>query len=175
MIIIAGKGKNAIHPMNKSYHEIQALKNWLLWIVLIGLLFFFTIASVSQILLGMPIGDNPLPSWALISGVLFSALFTVIMARTQLILDLDSTQFRMTFGPLGQLECNWKEIKKVSIINMPRSGYGKRQHSKYGTIYNAGGKHGMFLELKNGEKLLISTRKNSELSEFLRSIKKLKA
>lgn len=174
MSIIAGKG-NQQHSHMKSYYEVQSLRNWLLWIILIGLLFFFTFASVAQVLLGINVGNNPLPGWALITGMIFSALFTVILARTQLILELDAEKFLMSFGALGRIEMKWPEIKKVQIIHLPRVGYGKRQHSKYGTVYNAGAKTGLFIELKNGEKILVSSRRKKELEEFLRAIKKLKA
>lgn len=174
MSIIAAKGKQPIQPM-KRYYEVQSLRNWLLWIILIGLLLFFTFASLSQIVFGLAIGSNPMPNWALIVGVIFTAVLTVALARTQLILDLDSEQFHLTFGPLGALSLKWNEIKSLKIIKLPRLGYGKRQHQKYGTVYNAGAKEGLLLELKNGAKILISTRRKKELQEFLRLIKKLKA
>lgn len=159
----------------KHYYEVQSLRNWLLWIILIGLLIFFTFATLSQVVFGLPIGHKPMPSWALITGVLFTGLLTVVLARTQLILELKSDQVIMRFGPLGQIESTWKAVKKAKLIPLPRIGYGKRQHPKFGTVYNAGAKFGLFLEFKNGDKVLISTRKKKQLEEFLRQIKKLKA
>lgn len=158
--------------MNKEYHEIQTLRNWFLWLILVGLLLFFVFASLSQIMLGITIGNNGLPNWALLTGVLFTALLVVILARTQLILDCNSQGFKMSFGPLGFEEKSWKEIKTAKVIPMPRVSYGRRHHSKYGTIYNAGAKHGLWLNFRDGGNILISTRQNEELSQFLKAIKK---
>lgn len=158
--------------MNKEFYEIQTLRNWFLWLVLIGLLLFFVFASLSQMILGLKIGDQGLPNWTLITGVLFTALLTVVLARTQLILDLNASRFKMTFGPLGLEEKDWKEVKSVQIITMPKVSYGRRNHPKYGTIYNAGSKHGLWLVLHNGSNILVSTRQNEALGQFLQAIKK---
>lgn len=161
--------------MNKEYYEIQTLRNWFLWLILVGLLLFFVFASLSQLLLGLKIGANGLPNWALITGVLFTALLIVILSRTQLILDLNSSHFKMSFGPLGLEEKKWKEVKTAKVISMPRVSYGRRQHSKYGTIYNAGAKHGLWLSFRDGSNILVSTRQNEELQQFLKAIKKGKS
>ena len=158
----------------KDYTEIQMIRNWLLWIILFALLLFFTFASVSQLVFGIPMGENPMPSWALIAGTLFIAFITVVMAKTQLILSIDSKSLSIRFGALGQMERNWSEVSKVKIIKMPLAGVGKKNHPQYGELYNAGGKQGLLIEFKDQSKVLVSTRQAEKLKAYLKQIKKLK-
>ncbi len=158
----------------KDYTEIQMIRNWLLWIILIALLLFFTFATVSQLIFGIPMGENPMPSWALIAGTLFIAFITVVMARTQLMINIDTKTLIIQFGALGRMERNWSEVSKVKIINMPIAGVGKRRHPKYGDLYNAGGKQGLLIEFKDQNKVLVSTRQAEKLKAYLKQIKKLK-
>ncbi len=159
----------------KDYFENMGIRNPLLWLVLIALLLFFTFASLAQIVLKMPIGDNPMPNWALVAGTIFIAFITVLMAQTRLSTSINSEGIEINFGALGQHQLSWKEIKKVSIKRPPLSGIGKRQRGPQQIIYNVGAKTSLCIELKEDLKIWVSTRNESNLKAYLKEIKKLKA
>lgn len=70
---------------------------------------------------------------------------------------------------------DWKEIQKVEVVKYsPLSEYGGwgYRRSKNGTAINPTGDKGLKIYFKNGTKLLIGTKKEEELKQFLKSIKK---
>lgn len=156
------------------YSENIGIRNWLLWIVLIVLLLFFAFASVAQVLMKMPVGDNPLPNWALITGTIFIAFITVLMAQTRLNLELSEEEVFINFGPLGRHQLQWNEVKKVQVARPPISGIGKRQNGPNEIIYNVGSRQSLCLSLKKGTKIWVSTRDAENLKTYLKAIKKLK-
>jgi hypothetical protein len=175
-IIIAFKGSYE-KPLSlmKDFQEIQIIKHWLIWLVLIGILLLFTFMTVSQLILGISVGNNPIPNWALIIGVLFFAFLVVLVAQTQLKLKLNNKELQMQFGALGLYQKKWSEIKELKIISMPLGGIGRRKHHKYGMIFNAGSKYGLLVQTKDGASTLISTRQKNELEAYLKAIKKKKS
>lgn len=158
-----------------DYYENIGIRNFLLWIVLIGLVLFFTFSSVAQIVLGIPVGDNPMPNWALIVGALFTAFLTVLMAQTRLSVEINRETIKINFGALGQHSLNWSEVKQVQVKKPPLSGIGKKQRGPQEIIYNVGAKEALKLELKDGRTIWASTRQVSNLKDYLKGIKKLKA
>lgn len=158
-----------------DYYENIGIRNFLLWIVLIGLVLFFTFSSVAQIVLGIPVGDNPMPNWALIVGALFTAFLTVLMAQTRLSVEINRETIKINFGALGQHSLYWSEVKQVQVKKPPLSGIGKKQRGPQEIIYNVGAKEALKLELKDGRTIWASTRQVSNLKDYLKGIKKLKA
>jgi hypothetical protein len=68
----------------------------------------------------------------------------------------------------------WSDISKAYVRQYnPLSEYGgwgiKGLGGKYGKAYNVKGNHGLQLELKNGQKLLIGTQRMQELDQLLQN------
>ena len=158
-----------------DYYENIGIRNLLLWIVLIGLVLLFSFSSVAQIVLGISVGDHPMPNWALIVGTLFTAFITVLMAQTRLSLEINRETIQLNFGVLGQHHLKWSEVKQVQVSKVPISGIGKRQRGPQEIIYNVGAKTALKLDLKDGRTIWASTRQASNLKDYLKGIKKLKA
>ncbi len=159
--------------MNQSFQESQNLRSILMWIVLIGLLFFSIFLSLSQLLFKIPVGNNPMPNWAVVCLLLFSILLLLMTALTRLDLSINNEGIKIDFRPLGKEEILWREVKQVSIKPLNMISIGRRYSPKTGHIYNAGADHSLNIELKNGRKVMVSTRQVDSLKVYLKRIKKL--
>lgn len=159
--------------MESKYSESQGLKSALLWIVLVGLLFFCIFATLSQVVFNIPVGNNPMPNWGLLTLTAFAFILTFLTLSSRLNLDLDKKFIKIDFRPLGHEEIAWNEVKQVKMARLNLISVGRRYSKDLGHIYNAGASDALSLELKNGRKVLISTRNPEELKKYLKSIKKL--
>lgn len=157
----------------KTFNESQGLKSPLLYIVLSGLLFFSIFAVLSQVVLGTPVGNNPMPDWGLIAMGLFALFLLFLTLLSKLRTAINTKSLVIDFKPLGREEIPWTEVKKIKMARLNMVSIGRRYSKQLGHVYNAGAKEALSIELKNGRKLLISTRKPEELKKFLKQIKKL--
>jgi len=159
--------------MEQSFQESQNLRSALMWIVLTGLLFFSIFSTLSQLLFKIPVGNNPMPNWALICLLLFSILLLLMTALTKLQVDVNHEGIKIDFRPLGRETIAWRDVKRVEIRPLSMISVGRRYSPKTGHIYNAGADHSLNIELKNGRKLMVSTRQKEALEVYLKRIKKL--
>ncbi len=159
--------------MKDRFKESQNIKSALMWLVLIGLLFFSVFASLSQIVFKIPVGNNPLPNWGLIALNLFSVLLLLLMRLTQLSTVIDRKGIEINFKPLGYEKIAWSEVKKVKLSKLKMMSMGRRYSKELGHVYNAGAKDALNLELKDGKKIMVSTRQPEALKVYLKQIKKL--
>lgn len=159
--------------MDSQYTESQTLKSALMWIVLSGLLFFSIFATLSQVIFGIPVGNNPMPNWGIIALTAFSFILIFLTISSRLHTTIDTKFIKIYFPPLGGEEIAWKEVKSVKMAKLNLISVGRRYSKDLGHIYNAGGKEALSLELKNGRKVLVSTRNPEQLRTYLKRIKKL--
>ncbi|HHH54139.1 MAG TPA: hypothetical protein ENK91_10805 [Bacteroidetes bacterium] len=153
--------------MNIEFKEKQKFTQWWLWLILIGIGFIPIIGLYKQLVLKQFFGDNPMSDFGLI---VFSLIIFLIIGMFFLIAletEMSDTGIKMKFIPFVEKRIKWNEIKNAELIKYGFSGFGIRISLKYGTIYNMKGKYGLFIELKNGEKILIGTQKEKELKEII--------
>jgi hypothetical protein len=156
----------------KKIEEVQAFRQWWVWVTLSLLLIFSIYALIQQIFLGQEVGNSPMPNWLLILMVLLIALFIVTLARLQLYLKVDEEGIEVDFGLLGKEKHSWKEIRQAQIRKAGISGFGRRQHPKLGTVYRAQGKEVLAVKLKAGDQFAVSTKRARELKLLLSKLKK---
>lgn len=154
--------------MITEFKEEQKFTQWWLWLILIGIGMLPILAIYKQLILGQKIEEKPMSYFGLIifCVLIFSlvAMFWIMRLKT----EIDQNEIRMNFFPFVKKQVNWNEIKTAQIVNYGFvGGWGIRLWTKYGTIYNTKGNKGLSIELKNGEKFLIGTQKETQLNNIL--------
>ncbi len=154
--------------MNNTFKETQKLSGWV-FVLLIPIELLFSYGIYQQIFLGEAFGTKPAPDIVLI--VLFLLIFALIAFFWLLNLqtEIDETGIRIRFFPLNKRKIKWEDITKAEVLDYGFiGGWGIRFTQKYGTAYNAKGKIGLALQLKNGKKLLIGTQRGDEIEKILK-------
>lgn len=155
--------------MPPLFTENQRFTQWWLWIIwtAVGLLPLYMIYE--QLILGNPVGTNPMPDAGVVIMTLFIygliGLFAIFRLKTTI--DREAIRFRMY--PLVSKTFLWEDIRSAEVVNYGFvGGYGIRVGSKYGTVYNIKGKTGLAIVLKNGRKLCLGTQRGDELKRVIR-------
>ena len=160
--------------MKTAFKETQKFDQKWLWIplVLIGLLTAYIVYK--QLILGETMGNSPrseVTLWVL-AGVIFVAIALLLVMRLHTEIDADG--IRLRFFPLASRTVKWSEVKRAEVVNYGFvGGWGIRFWTSYGTVYNTRGDKGLAVELKNGRKFLIGTRREGEMAEAVAEIKKV--
>ena len=146
---------------------------WIL-ILLIFVILFFIYRTYQQLFLNILLGDSPMTN----SGLIFFLVFLLILLCFFWILSLniciDNSKLHIQFYPIHKKTISRKNIKSIEFIkyNGTKIGFGIRLSLKYGTIYRVKGNKGLFLSLKNDEKILIGVNNENQLKQFLKILKK---
>lgn len=156
-----------------TFEEQQGFRQWWIWATLILLLLFFIYALLSQLFLGQPVGDNPMPNWMLIGVSIFIIALILTFGRLILKTRIDKKGIVIHFGMLGQHQFKWKEIRTVKVARLSFTGYGIRMTKNYGQVFRTGGKHGLQMTLKDGRKVAIGTDHPTEMKAALRKLGKI--
>lgn len=154
--------------MKIEFIEEQKFTQWWLWLILIAIGILPIIGIYNRLILGEKFGDKPMSDFGLIIFCVFIfgliAMFWFMRLKT----EIDQNEIRMNFFPFVKKRINWKDIKKVEIVNYGFvGGWGIRLGTKYGTVYNTKGNKGLAIELLNGKKFLIGTQKETELNKIV--------
>lgn len=155
------------------FEEIQMIRSWILWVILVGLIFMSVLGTLYQAFTGNMIGNNPMPTWAWALMALFMALLTVGFMRLRLTTRIDRQEIFFDYGILGSKQIKWSEVHNAKVLNYGFAGIGVRISTRYGTIYNTGGREGLSIKLKDGSRYVLGTQKSKELKDFLKRLKKI--
>lgn len=154
--------------MKIEFKEEQKFTQWWLWLILFGIGVLPIIGIYKQLILGEKFGDKPMSGFGLIIFCVFIFGLIAIFWFMRLKTEIDQNEIRMNFFPFVKKRVNWKDIKKVEIVNYGFvGGWGIRLGTKYGTVYNTKGNKGLAIELLNGKKFLIGTQKETELNKIV--------
>jgi hypothetical protein len=162
------------------FQEIQKQDQkwiWYLAIMVFGLVLF---AFVQQVIFKRPFGTHPAPDWAFSIFFLIPVLFLILLLRTEMRTTICDEYLSFSYRPFFKKEkvFRWEDIQKCYVrIYSPVKEYGgwgirPAIHKKRGKAYNVSGNKGIQLELKNGELVLIGTRKPAEAKAILNQIQK---
>jgi len=160
---------------SEYFTETQRFRQLWVWALLLVLGLLFGWAIIQQIILGIPWGNNPASDTGLIlfSLIPFGIVALFLMAKLETRIDRRGVSYR--FFPVHRKwrEIEWEMISRAYVRQYkPISefgGYGIRFGIKGIRAYNVSGNRGLQLELKDGKKLLIGTRKPEELAKHLPS------
>lgn len=154
--------------VNTGFFEIQKIPRIVIWIfvVAIGLK---TIYHLNEVLfLDIYAGLRPKDIAGIILNLLLLSL-PVYFSGLKFQTIMNKTGIELYFGPFVNKRIAWEEVKRIEVapdINY----YSPFPHSEYGMVYSLGGNCGLLIELKNGKKLFIGTKKETELEQVAKSI-----
>jgi len=156
------------------YREVQHFRQLLLWVLLLCIAGAAIYAIVEQLVLGKPFGDNPASDAVLIVIVVifgfgFPLFFYLINLTT--VVRGDGLYYRffpmhLSFRKISFTNLKTYEVRTYSALR-EYGGWGIRWGLK-GKAYNVSGNRGVQLELSNGERILIGSRRPDELAEALK-------
>jgi hypothetical protein len=158
---------------SEYFTEKQRFRQFWVWALVLGLLGLFVWAFVQQIIFGIPWGNNPASDTGLILFSLIPLGIAVLflVARLETRIDRKGVSFRFIPFHRTWREIDWKMISRAYVrYYKPLSefgGYGIRLGLKSGKAYNVSGNQGLQIELKNGKKLLIGTRRPEEMAKHI--------
>lgn len=158
---------------SSTFQETQYFRNPLIFILLFAIFGIAIWGIVQQLILNVPFGNNPAPDYILILFSMIPVIFLLffIFMKQKTVIDKESIQ--VTISPFGRRRMLWANIEKAYIRTykpiMEYGGWGIRYgFAGKGVAYSVGGgNQGLQLELKNGQKVLIGTKKADALKSFL--------
>lgn len=146
-----------------KYRESQKFNQWWLW--LLNLALFLGLAVVGYT---SWTGGGGLLSSAV--GPLLMALIMILLATIELRTVISEDGLEVRFWPFGRRRVFKSEIKSAQVRKYSPlgefGGWGYRV-GPGGKAFNMQGNMGLQLEMKDGEKLLIGTRKPKELAAWV--------
>lgn len=155
------------------FEEMQHLRQFWLWALLLGLAAVFWAGFIVQVILGKPLGNKPVSNVGLVLLVLLVGLglplfFRYLRLHVWLLPDRLCLQFR-PFHP-KPIEIFLREIKETECVTYnpiaDYGGWGIRWGRK-GKAYNAHGSAGVKLHFYQRRPLLIGSQKPEQLREAL--------
>lgn len=156
-------------PSNTREHmkETQSIRSPWIWILLFAAAAIPWIGIYVQEGLGEPFGNNPISTTGLVAlGLLLFALLYWLWTL-KLVTEGNNEHLAIQFGIFGSRKIPWTQLERIEVVPYVSMGYGYRLSFKYGTIFRAGGKFGVAMTLKSGEKLMFSTQQPEQWRTFL--------
>lgn len=155
--------------MRREFYEVQRFTQWWLWLILIALALVPFYGIYQQVFLGNSIEDKAISDNGLIVYTIFMILLLVFFGVLRLKTSMNKHKLSFSFYPFVNKSVKWGDVKNAKLVDYGFVGYGIR-FSKFGKVYNTGGKLGLLIELKNGKSFVIGTQKEGQLKDFLEGI-----
>lgn len=153
--------------MGAVYKETQQFRQWWIWLLLSPLIVVTLYIVFAQLVMGNPVGDNPLPDWGVMVFAVFALCIISFIWFLRLETRIDRSGIHMNYKPVLKRESSWNEIDRVELVDYGFVGYGFRWWPKHGWIYNVAGSKGLKIYLRSGKHFVIGTQKKDELEAYL--------
>lgn len=162
--------KSISEPGMILFRECQRFRQWWLWLILIGANIPLLWALWQQSREGAPLDPGDL---LLGNGILLLVIFLLLALRLDTEIRNDGVYVRFFPFALRLKRYGWEEIEKAYVRPykplLEYGGWGIR-YGRKGKALNVSGNMGLQLELKNGKKLLIGTRKPEALQAVIEEL-----
>ena len=151
-----------------EFKEEQQFRQWWIWainLVAISVPIVFIIVMFTR----DPEKNSMILTWVLTTSIILMGFVIALLWYMKLKTRISSFALQFFFTPIFiSKTIRWEEIEYVELINYGFvGGWGVRFSLKYGTVYNVGGRMGLFIKLKSGQKLCVGTQKPEELRRML--------
>lgn len=157
------------------FEEKQRFRQWWIWLLFAFLNINSWIAIYFQIILKTPYGNNPMSNNGLIIVAIVMLLFSIFFFCMNLQTKITAESISVKFFPFHRNFKTYKfeeikhcHVRKYSPIS-EYGGWGLRGLSD-NIAFNVSGNYGLQIELKNGKKILIGTRKSEPLKKIIEQI-----
>lgn len=154
--------------------EKQKFNQWWIWPFFVLTTGLFLYGSIQQLIFKIPFGDNSMSDSGLISGTfaMLSTSFLFFVFRLDTNITEEAIYVRFFPLHLKSRKYFWKDIEKAHVRTYQPiweyGGYGIKG-LKNDRAFNISGNQGLQLVFKDGKKLLIGTKKPTELESLLNS------
>ena len=153
------------------FQEKQKFTQWWLWLLLGGIAIIPAYGIYKQLIMGLPFGSKPMSNVSLLLVALFIVALLSLFWLMELRTEISSREIRMQFYPFIKKSFVVDDIASAEVINYGFvGGWGIRIGTKYGTVYNVRGKHGLFICLKSGKKYVIGTQEPEAMAKAIKSV-----
>ncbi len=161
------------------FREVQKFRQTWLWALLIPEALIITVifghAMLTQLVLGQPWGNRPMPNDMLIVFGLIVILLAVgiplLFYFIKLVVEVRVNGIYIRFYPFINRKISFEEVKTFELKTYnpvtEYGGWGIRWSSKKGIAYIVSGNQGVQLELVNGKKLLIGSQYPEDLVQAI--------
>jgi hypothetical protein len=163
------------------FTETQRFRQWWIWLIVVGINALFAWGIYGQVIMGNPMGNNPMSDTGILIGAGISVVFTIFMGSLRLTTQLREDGIYVRFFPFHRAYRHypWHTLQHVYVRTYaPLSefgGWGLRWGwSGSGIAYNVSGNQGLQLKFNDGKKLLIGTRQPQEMEAVLQQLGQLK-
>lgn len=148
-----------------EYRETQKFNQWWLWLLNLGVMSVVFWGAYQEYQAGMPV-------WQVLLAIALVAVVALIpIALVDLRTTITEDGIEVRFWPFSRRRIFKSEISRMYVRSYSPigeyGGWGYRLGPN-GKAYNMQGNHGLQLELKGGEKILIGTQRPEELSDFIK-------
>jgi len=155
--------------MGMTFNEKQRFTQWWLWAILLSLAFIGTLGLYQQIIKEQPFGDNPMSDSSLIIFAIFMYALPALFLWIRLKTEISQEKIKLNFVPFLTKSVDWSDVKSAVVLDYGFvGGWGIYQSAKYGTVYATGGKIGLAITTKKGQKFVIGTRREVDLKTYLK-------
>ena len=173
-----------IGPLPPVFEETQRFDQLWLKILMIAVatvqLGFIVVAVYTQFYRGIPFGGKPLPDGplliTLVLMLLIGVLLPLLILAVKLEVRLDPLQLRLRLWPFADKTLPLADIVSWQVRDYRPlrdfGGWGMHYSFKLKAwAYNARGSRGVFLELKDGKKIMVGSQRADQLAQALASSK----
>ena len=167
--------QNQTKNSDAIYHEVQRQRQVWLWVIVLGITGLMWYTAIMQLLFHVPVGSKPASDpqafvlW-LIFGLGFPILFFYVKLETEV--RYDGIQIRFFPFLLRTKKVAFTELSSCEARTyrplLEYGGWGVRLGAK-GWAYNASGREGVELQLRDGRMLLIGSQRSHELCQVIQT------
>lgn len=165
------KKQNSNHEF--LYKEIQQIRQWYIWLMLFLFLFldiFFIIDQFSSQIREYENNTLEIAGGTLIIFILLVIMITV--GSSKLITKIDENAIYFQWFPIQTKHkiIPFKAVNRAVLMTYKNIGLGIKESKDFGTIYNAMGNKGLYLDTIKG-KFLLGTANPEALDKILLELK----
>ncbi len=160
------------NPSNSLFHEVQPLRMWWVWLVLLIPLVLGWWFFIEQIGFGIPVGTNPASDTVVvIIWLAFGIAPPVYFYYVKLVTDVRTDGVYLHFFPLWSRAVPLTDIVSYEARQYrplrEYGGWGIRFSPHKKRAYNVSGNRGVELKLTDGTQLLIGSQRPEELASAI--------
>lgn len=159
------------------FKEVQKFRQVWIWLLLIGINGLFVWGFVQQIIFGIPWGNKPTDNTTFLVLLIIPISVNILILWLRLETEINENGIYYRFIPFHfkRQTIYWTDVEKIYVRQykpiVEYGGWGIRGSFGNGKAYNVSGNMGLQIELKNGKKILLGTKKSKELEVFLQKMK----
>lgn len=155
-------------PQNARFTETQEPRQVWIWIIVLGIALLAWWAFIQQIILREPFGQRPVSDfWLWLILIVFGLGLPVLFAVMRLHTIVEPDRLVLRFVPLRTRQVPLSDIRRAYAREYrpirEYGGWGIRWFPGRGMVYSMSGKEGVQLELANGKRLLVGSRRPEQL------------